>query len=157
MKILAISGHRPEVNERVIAETTLKTIERLSGEFDTLITGIAHGTDIVATEVALSDSDWKVIAAIPYYGQEAKWTTAWKKRYWSCLSHLRTDARNITDGPWNKGALFKRNRYVVKKADKLIAFMSRENSGTGHTVRFAQERLPIGDVHIFNPDTGKWS
>lgn len=136
-KKLLIAGHR-DIEEDIVAPICSTALKRMKN-YSTLITGMAMGVDIVSAEICLAESDWNVIAAIPFYGQEAKWDTIWRKRYYSILSNSRVRIENVTEGPYDPKCLFRRNGWMVRKCDAAVLFMHNDKSGTGHTFRMLEE------------------
>ena len=147
---LLISGHRKiEAIEPVCQE-----IYKRLGDDNHLIVGLAMGTDIIAAEQCLKHTNWLITAGIPHYGQEAKFPLDWKRRYWKILSSERVNPIYVTEGPYDKGSLFRRNHWMVQEADRVVCFMHSEKSGTGHTYRFAREQGKR--VHHYDPIKKAW-
>jgi len=147
---LLISGHR---KVKDIEPVCRQIFERM-GTGHTLIVGLAMGTDLIAAEQCLEHTDWDVVGAIPYYGQEGKFPISWKRRYWKVLANERVSPVYVTEGPYDKGALFRRNHWMVRKCDRSIFFMHSEKSGTGHTYRFAKEEgVP---AYQYDPKAKVW-
>ncbi len=149
---LLIAGHR-DVDDAEVKKVCAKAFKKMK-TYKTLITGMAMGVDIVAAETCLQETDWNIIAAIPCYGQEAKWSSTWQKRYWKILADERVTVVYITDTAWTKGCYFKRNNWMVKSCNKAILFMHDQNSGTGHTYRMLQERGR--KTFVYDPKAKLW-
>ena len=153
MKVI-ISGHR-DIDEDELRPVLKKALERLFlAGADCLIQGMARGTDLVAAEVAL-ELGYKVVCAIPYYGHEARRED--RRRYHKVLANDLSYPYYVTHGPFNKGALFARNQWMVDQVedeDVFIAVMAREDSGAGHCLRTVPEGKK---VHIYNPEEKTWS
>lgn len=153
MKVI-ISGHR-DIDEEELRPVLKKALERLFLRgADCLIQGMARGTDLVAAEVAL-ELGYKVVCAIPYYGHEARRDDY--KRYHAILAHPQSYRKYVKTGPYDKGALFGRNQWMVDQMtddDIFIAVMAREDSGTGHCFR----KVPDDKTrYVYNPETRAWT
>lgn len=149
---LLIAGHR-DISEETVTSITSTALSKM-GSYDTLITGMAKGVDIIAAETCLEKTDWKIIAAIPCYGQEAKWEEEWQKRYWAILSNSRVKVVYVTSGAWTKGCYFTRNNWMVKRCTAAILFMHDKKSGTGNTCQSLEKS---GKRHwIYDPVAKLW-
>lgn len=153
MKVV-ITGHR-QVQED-LAPTLFKILKRLGAVgCDTLMSGMAEGTDIMAARLALS-LHMKVEAVIPHFGHD--FNHAEQKEYWQILAHEDSIVSWAHQGPYFEGSFFNRNEFMVDTMtddDILLAIMSNDKSGTGHCMRAAQRKNK--KIHIYNPETHQWS
>lgn len=145
--IISITGHRPNglpkeygYNLNNEAWTKLKeyievTIEECykyatPNEKLTLVTGMALGVDTVFWEVAAklrkSNKNIKIEAAVPFVGQEKKWTHESQKQYKQMLSES-DKVTTVSEGGFATYKMMARNRYMVNKSDIIIAVICKEN------------------------------
>ena len=136
--IISITGHRPNglpkeygYNLNNEAWTKLKeyievTIEECykyatQNEELTLVSGMALGVDTAFWEVAAklrkNNQNIRIEAALPFVGQEKKWTEKSQKQY----------------------KMMARNRYMVNKSDIIIAVICKETGGTAQCIKYAKE------------------
>lgn len=105
-------------------------------------TGMAMGFDIAAAEhVALIkklNKNIKLIAVIPFKGQEKKWTDEWQRRYREVLSLC--DEIVTLEPFYTRGAYAKRNRYMVDRSRFCITYFDGKKGGTDNTVKYALQR-----------------
>lgn len=157
--IISITGHRPNglpkeygYNLNNEAWTKLKeyieaTIEECykyatPNEELTLVTGMALGVDTVFWEVAAklrkSNKNIKIEAAVPFVGQEKKWTHESQKQYKQMLSES-DKVTIVSEGGFATYKMMARNRYMVNKSDIVIAVICKETGGTAQCVKYAKE------------------
>ena len=138
---LCFTGHRSqklpwrfnENDPRCIAmKNTLKAeIEKSIKEgFNTFLTGMAIGFDIICAEILLElkkiYKEIKIIAAFPCKTQSSLWPENDKKRYRNVLSQL-DGVRCIYNDYIGAECMIERNRYMVNKSSKLtfvLAFIA---------------------------------
>lgn len=116
------------------------------------ITGMANGCDMYCAEAVLKLKerfpDVTLEAAVPYDGQEAKWSTDLKRRYRNII--INCDEVNIISDEYTSGCMMQRNRFMVDKASVLIACYDGKPGGTWNTIKYAMEKdreiiqIPIG-------------
>lgn len=160
--IISITGHRPNglpkeygYNLNNEAWTKLKeyievTIEECykyaPKEELTLITGMAIGVDTVFWEVAAklrkSNKNIKIEAAVPFVGQEKKWTEESQKQYKRMLSES-DKVTIVSEGGFATYKMMARNRYMVNKSDIVIAVICKETGGTAKCVKYAKEHNKV--------------
>lgn len=161
--IISITGHRPNglpkeygYNLNNEAWTKLKeyieaTIEECykyatPNEELTLVTGMALGVDTVFWEVAAklrkSNKNIKIEAAVPFVGQEKKWTEESQKQYKRMLSES-DKVTIVSEGGFATYKMMARNRYMVNKSDIVIAVICKETGGTAKCVKYAKEHNKV--------------
>lgn len=160
----AFTGHRPahfifRYNERHPACAELKRV--LSGQILRLYaagirhfyTGCALGVDLWAGEAVLSLREQcpgiELICAVPFRGMEQRWSPEQQRRYRNLLES--SSEIFFLSERYSSSCFFVRNRFLVDRADMLLAVFDRQaegRSGTGYTVRYAQQRgKPIRLIH----------
>ena len=105
--------------------------------------GVARGFDLLAAEAILMYKgkypQIRLIACVPHIGQEQWYTEEEKARYYSVLK--RADEVVTLSKTYYNGCMQKRNRYMVDKADLLLAIWNGEKKGgTWDTVKYAQSK-----------------
>lgn len=154
MGACAFTGHRPEgfdfgfdesdvMCRGIICALRVQIKRMYNMGVRTFYTGCATGVDTWAAEIVLDEKrtrgDIRLIAAVPFRGQENGWDISEKKRYREILDGC--DEVVVVSERFSRGAFHKRDRYMVDNADAVIAVYDRERpfSGTGYTVRYAIE------------------
>ncbi len=106
---------------------------------DTFYTGMANGFDIIAAEqVALIkqlNKNIKLIAVIPFKGQEKGWSYDWKTRYNKLLE--QADEVVVLNERYEKWAFSQRNKYMVERCRNVISFYDGKSGGTKNTLEYA--------------------
>lgn len=153
MKTVAFTGKRPqslpwrfnEQDQRCIRlkQTLRGEIEKCIKEGYTIfVSGMALGVDSFAAEIVLEMKKLYPLisleAAIPCEHQSDRWNMADRNRYNALLSQC--DTKTYVGREYTDDCMIKRNRYMVDKADLLIAVCGNLSGGTGATVRYAKEK-----------------
>jgi len=155
--ILAITGHRPnklnnEYNHigscsNYVKDEFKKIFKKLS--VDQIISGAALGADLLAIETAI-ELQIPVTAAIPCDNQEKIWPKSSQDFYRELLQHPLVTKHIVCPGPYQAWKMFKRNRWMVNRANYLVAVWNGTRGGTYDTVDYARSiQMPI---HVINPD-----
>ena len=151
MKICCFTGHRPRslpcgYNEGHTACFMIKKqLRRLivgvieKKNVTKFISGMALGTDMWASEIVLDLKDEypdiTLEAAVPCRNQASSWNIKSKERYEKLLSLC--DEVTVLQEEYTHDCMMKRNKYMVQKADYVIAVWNGKPSGTGKTIRYA--------------------
>ncbi len=151
-KVCCFTGHRPQklpygFNEEDVRCVKLK--KRLRKEIVKLIkkhnvtrfiSGMALGVDIYSAEIVLSlRKKYPHIileCAIPCETQCIKWSESMRDRYYDIIS--RCDEETLIQKRYTHDCMQKRNEYMIDKSDFVIAVWDGRPSGTGNTVRYAE-------------------
>ena len=165
MKVCCFAGHCPQglpfgYNEtderckRLKAQLKAEIIKLIEGHGVTCyISGMAMGTDMYAAELVLELKEKypqiTLECAIPCESQAEKWSEPLRDRYFGIIE--RCDKETLLQTRYTPDCMQKRNEYMVKKSDCVLAVWNGSVSGTEKTVRFA--RMAGKDVTIINPDT----
>lgn len=106
------------------------------------ITGMANGCDMYCAESVIKlkemHPDITLEAAVPYDGQEAKWTKELRARYRDIL--MNCDLVNIISEKYTRFCMMQRNRYMVDRSSILIACYNGQSGGTWNTIKYAMDR-----------------
>ena len=125
-------------------------VKRLNEAVDILIqkgvknfvSGGALGYDQICASLIISkkqqSADIRLLFALPYRNQDEKWTDRQKQLYRSLLSEA--DAIYYVSEEYQPDCMSKRNQYMVDNSKYCICALLRDVSGTGQTVRYAQQQ-----------------
>jgi uncharacterized phage-like protein YoqJ len=148
--VVAFTGHRPHklcgrrvehyVRER-IREELLSLRPRL------VISGMALGVDQWAAQIAL-EMQLPLLAAVPFLGQDAKWTKRQQAHYRRLLDKA-AEVVIVSSGGYTKRKMDRRNEYMVHRCDVLIAVWNGTAGGTANCVHYAQ--IAKRDIRWINP------
>lgn len=117
--------------------------------------GFALGVDQWAVEEALSVRI-PVLAAIPCLEQEKFWGSEAKKKYHELLSRASA-VQYVSDQPYTKHCMTRRNMWMVDRASLLVAIFNGTPGGTQHCISYAiqqKARRPL-PILRFDPNTQK--
>lgn len=157
MKI-GITGHRPSKlgNDYKLKSPLIKWIRNeieviiSANEPDELISGMAQGIDTLFAKIAMF-MDIPLIAAIPFLGQEDKWSDDDKILYKKILSWFRTKKVVVSRGGYEPWKMQKRNEWIVDNCDLLIAVWDGSTGGTKNCVKYAKKKSR--NMIVINPKT----
>lgn len=154
IKTVAFTGHRPEKLPWGSDETSSsallykfrlrEALEYLIGRgYVNFMSGAARGFDTMAAEMVLSLRDiypWvKLIVVLPCADQSSRWNdedrVRWENIVWQS-DHVETLAEKF-----DKGCMFRRNRFLVDHSDiVLAAYDGTSTGGTAMTINYAHSR-----------------
>ena len=107
--------------------------------------GGARGFDALASEAVLAlklrHPHIQLTLMLPFasqYERERGWSQADVEQYRS-LPERASQVVTLSPG-YRPGIYYRRNRELADASSACIAYMTRANSGTGYTVRYAQEQ-----------------
>ena len=142
--VCSFTGHRqiePQYRDAVVALLSRAIDYSYREGCRTFITGGAVGFDTLAAREVIrfrmSHPDVRLILALPCVEQDAKWSDAQKSAYNFTLA--AADEVVYTSECYTKECMAERNRYLAQRADVLIAYSGRTNSGAAQTVRMAEK------------------
>lgn len=108
----------------------------------TFLSGMAVGFDLAAAEAVLRlrarRADVRLVAVVPFEGQEACFSAADRARYGRLLA--AADERVTVCPHYAPGCYMRRNDYLVERAGVVVAWYDGSSGGTHYTVRRAQRR-----------------
>lgn len=152
-KVCGFTGYRPEklpygANElhpdclRLKEELAYQVCRAAEDGITYFICGGAQGTDTFAAEAVLCVQKERpeiiLEIAVPFLGQERTWTPRQQARYHAILDKAQR-ITYMSDTPAVEH-FFKRNRYIVDHADRIIAVFDGKRGGTSQTVRYAEKQ-----------------
>lgn len=143
--VVAVTGHRPHKlggEWDLEGPVSVRLFEALRSALDELrpsglISGMALGVDMAWALVGLERS-LPVIAAVPFEGQEARWSPAARRRYAEILAHPLVTKVVVAPGGYNAHKLQVRNEWMVDRCDLLLAVWDGTPGGTANCVRYAE-------------------
>ena len=145
MKTCALTGHR-DLPSAFCKNALYDELETLIREgYDRFLCGMAAGFDLAALECLVDLREkYKIalVACVPYRSQARGFSEQEKQRYVRLLEAC--DEQYILSEKYEAGCLLARNRYMVDRADLLLAYCTRETGGAAYTVRYAQKHaVPV--------------
>lgn len=140
-KLLRVSNNRNILTQ--LPQELEQTILNLYNQgYTTYLSGMADGFDMLAAEAVLrlkeSHSDIKLVAVIPFQGQELEFTTQDKRRYKAIFENA--DRVVLTADNFHKRAYLDRNDYLLAHSSAVICYYNGERGGTMYTVNRAIKR-----------------
>lgn len=154
LKTCSFTGHRSQklpwrFNENDKRCLAMKTIlknhieEAIKNGYDTFLSGMALGFDMICTEIVLSFKqkykDVKMIGVLPCKNQDAKWPESQKARYKKLLNQLdyiKCD-NDYYVGPQ---CMIDRNHFMIDNSSLLIALFNGLLGGTKSTIDHAKSK-----------------
>ena len=150
---VAFTGHRKERilqgsgnDSRILAqirEAVTGVVTELYGQgYKEYYTGMANGFDMAAAEAVLQVKeeygDIMLVAAVPFRKQPL-WFDAEDQLLYTCLLE-RVDRVVMVSENYHKGCYLRRDEYMVRKADVIVAYWDLvPKGGTFYTVSKALE------------------
>ena len=170
IKSVAFTGHRPEKlpwgteensPEGVLFKFRLReALEYLIARgYVNFLSGAARGFDTMAAEMVISLREvypWiKLTVVLPCADQAKKWSREDRERWENIVAqsdHVETLAR-----VYDRGCMFRRNRYLVDNADVVLAcYDGDRHSGTGMTVDYAHRKnVKVRRLRLENRESAK--
>jgi uncharacterized phage-like protein YoqJ len=144
---VAITGHRPnklgnDYNGTGPISQYIK--EEIYGflrhhEPSVAISGMALGVDTLFANISLHEPYIeKLIAAIPFVGQERMWPYTSQEIYRFILESPKVEKVIVSEGGYHPSKMQIRNMWMVDNCDVLIAVWDGSPGGTGNCVKYAQ-------------------
>ena len=148
IKNCAFTGHR-DLDKSFSLEKLEKIVLNLAEKGVTnFFCGMAKGFDLFAAEAVLKTKETyknvKLVACIPFYGQEKNYTQEDKKRYVEILK--KCDIKITLSQNFYKGCSLARDRYMADNADMIVAYLKKETGGTAYTVAYFRKKYPCKEV-----------
>ena len=106
------------------------------------ISGMALGCDMYCAEAVIAlrreHPEITLEAAVPYDGQEEKWSETSRRRYRRILTAC--DKVTLIQDEYSPGCMMRRNKYMVDSSSVLIACYEGLSGGTWNTIKYAAEQ-----------------
>ncbi len=144
-KTCALTGHR-ELPPGFATDVLYDTLEELIREgYDKFLCGMAQGFDLTALDcLAALKQKYRLSleACIPFEGQANKFPQDEKLKYRDLLELC--DQKTVLYSEYRRGCFLIRDRYMVDRADLVLAYCTKETGGTAYTVGYAQKKgVPV--------------
>lgn len=165
-KALGYTGHRPDrlggynpsnpIMTYVRHKLYVETLRGIEEGFDTFVCGFAIGTDLEAAKIVLELKEHyphiRLIAAIPFQGQELKWPQAAQEEYHHLLEQC-DEVYYVSDpgyAPWKMG---KRNEWIIDwPVKRLVAvFDGEDRGGTRNCLNYAKRVMHKPEIVYIDP------
>lgn len=150
---VSFTGHRTYCGEA--ADALRRTVEELYDRgFRTFQSGMAVGFDLAAAEAVLElrsrRPDVRLIAAVPFSGQETRFAAADRARFRRVLA--AADRTEVLSPVYHRGCYAVRNDFLVDNARVLVAWYDGSPGGTHYTVGRALRRgVEVVNLHPSAP------
>lgn len=146
----AFTGHRTYAGD--CDDVLDAVLRRLYGRgFRTFISGMAAGFDMAAAQAVLrlrrSHPDVRLVCAIPFRGQAARFAPADAERY-DALCRAADVAIYLCE-EYDAGCYRRRNDFLVDESSYMVAYYdSSLRGGTCYTVKRARRKgLPVENIY----------
>lgn len=143
--VCAVTGHRVLSSDFSKEELRAALRALAAAGVRTFLCGMALGFDLLCAEEVLllrEELPVRLVACIPCADQAARYPKSARERYERILD--RCDERAVLHECYCDGCMFERNRYMVDRADLLLAYYTGRRGGTKYTVGYAEKRgIPV--------------
>lgn len=147
--IICGSGHRPS-KLGGYSEEIFQDLVRLAStwlgqnfeEVETVISGMALGWDQALGQAVLDLKEWvnfRLVAAVPFKGQESRWPAESRNRY-DYLLHEADEVVYVCQEGYAAWKMQRRNEWMVEHSDLVLALWDGSSGGTANCVRYAESR-----------------
>ena len=142
--IIAGTGHRPnklggydDGTFNRLTELAMNFLKE-NPEYDTVVSGMALGWDM-ALALATLLLKRKLIASVPFKGQESKWPDITQERYKKLLSRA-SQVVIVSKGSYSAEKMQVRNEWMVDHADAILALWDGSRGGTYNCIQYAKKK-----------------
>lgn len=158
--ILAGTGHRPnKLNKEwnLDGPMSFEIMTEIADSFDELkpskiITGMALGYDMLLAKVALLRKI-PIIAAIPFEGQESRWSKQGQAIYFDILSNPLVTKHIVSEGGFANWKMHRRNKWMCDNANAILACWNGDvEGGTAACLNYAHEK----GIQVYNIWKEEW-
>lgn len=139
-KTCSFTGHRI-LKKDINVEDIDNIVDMLISQgYNTFLVGMALGFDLLCFERLLlkKSKNIKIIACIPCKGQEGKYPSKEKEKYYKLLE--QADQKIYMFEEYENGCMFVRNRFLVDNSSVIVAYFYKKSGGTYYTVNYAEKR-----------------
>ncbi len=147
-KTCAFTGHRDIPHElyQTISDAIRREIYSLYQKgVRHFIAGGAIGFDMISAVTVLNLKstlpDITLHLAIPCPNHYTKWKSSDKALF--CAIRARADSEITVSPQYDKGCMYKRNRYMVDNSSYLISYCKKKSGGTYYTEKYAEGKKLI--------------
>lgn len=149
-RVVAGTGHRPEKLGGYGWNVYSKLFSFAKGVLFNLgdiqlITGMAMGWDMALADAAIV-LKIPFIAAVPFDGQEAKWSPLFQTHYRRLLKHA-TRVEVVCEGSYSAWKLQERNEWMIDNCTQALALWNGSKGGTFNCIEYAKKvGVPVDNV-----------
>lgn len=151
-KIVSGTGHRPQKlggysqqAHRVLIDIAKDWL--IANRPEEVIVGMALGWDTALAEAAL-ELNIPLTAAVPFKGQELKWSVDTQKLYHEILAKAKRVVI-VSEGGYSADKMDIRNRWMVDNSNTILAMHDGSAGGTNNCVKYAKKKdKPI--INLYN-------
>ena len=148
IKNCAFTGHR-DLGDGFSIEKLQKIVFDLAKKgVVNFFCGMAKGFDLYAAEAVIkikeSYPNARLIACVPFYGQEKGYSQEDKERYVNILK--KCDFKITLAENYYKGCALVRDKYMADNADVLVAYLKKKTGGTAYTVGYFEKKYPEKEI-----------
>lgn len=137
----ALTGHR-DLPENFDVNKLYDLLEQtIRDGYATFYCGMARGFDLLALDCLVSlgrKYPLKLVACIPYVGQEKSFPQKEKERYKKLLEWC--DEKEVFGTNYFAGCFHVRDRFMVDRADLVVAYCTKDSGGTAYTLAYAKKK-----------------
>ena len=148
VKACAFTGHRILEKDFSLNELKKQIKNVVENGVEIFYNGMAQGFDLISAEVVLSmkkkNPQIKLIACVPFYGQERNFSEEDKERYVKILK--KADEVVYLSDTYYKGCMLVRDRYMADRGDMIITYCKKQTGGTAYTVKYFQKKYPEKEI-----------
>jgi uncharacterized phage-like protein YoqJ len=151
-KTACFTGHRPNKlggyneNNPIMLDVKRRLdnaiTQAIKAGYTNFISGMALGIDMVAAEIVLTKKkeyeNVRLIAAVPFEGQEGKWPAQSQERWRKIISQA-DEVIYVCEPGYAAWKMQKRNAWMVDHSQAVIAVWDGTKGGTGNCVEYAKK------------------
>ena len=152
-KTCCFTGHRPEYlpadYEELYIQLESAIRQAVSEGYDTFLTGMAKGFDMIAGDAVLRlkhrGVPIRLICAVPFKGFAEKVRDEWRDISRTLLA--QAEAVEYVCPNSHPGCYQLRNQWMVDRSSRVIAYCVDPDGGTGNTIRYAARKsIPVTNL-----------
>lgn len=151
-KSASFTGHRivSEPYDLVSHITTETIIDLHKNGYNTFLTGMAEGFDIIAgisvIEAKINNPEIRLVAVIPFQGQTERFSEE-NKRLYNVILKNADHVVTLFDH-YFKDIFLRRNDFLIDNASHIVCYYSGQRGGTMYTVNRAKNAgLEITNIY----------
>lgn len=154
-EVCCFTGHRPnrypwlsesaDLRTRALTEALWARIQFSYGQgYTCFLSGMAQGVDLICAQLVLrlrvEAPEVELIPVLPYPGQADRWRREERQAYLDVLQACRNQII-IVSPSYSRDCFWKRNRYLVDHASKIIGvYDGAPHGGTHQTLAYARRQ-----------------
>jgi uncharacterized phage-like protein YoqJ len=148
LQTCTFTGHRKlleDFSKEKLEECIIELVEK---GVHTFYCGMAIGFDLLAGELVVKLKEkypfLQLVACVPFYGQEEKFSNVDKERYCNLLK--KCDKVEVLSANYFRGCMQNRNRFMADKGDVLLAYCKKVKGGAAFTVNYYRKKYPQNQI-----------